>query len=270
MENNKTDLQKLAEIVSSETKIAEYDEKKNELPSKYEELIKIDKAIIDILNEMEGKKPMEYELLGKFQKKFLLNKNDLNRQIKISKNLSNKISTLYKLEKIQEEKRREAERKAKAEADERKQAEAEADKRRRAEEKKRKAEERRQKVVETKKIDNHTKVTYKLKFIRLIQDLKRQKSLDNIKNINFESLSEIYKKKIKNIELIINKFKKPNIVIEDEDTLEQIFNKLFDEKWDTTSTLREISNKYIKLLKDINYIKKYMKYKMKYNILLQK
>ena len=254
MDNNKTDLQKLADFVSSEVKIAEYDEKINDLPDKYKELIKIDKDIIDILNKMENKKPMKYELLGKFQKMFLLNKYDLNHQIKLVKKLSDNFKSLYE-EKSQEEKNKKTEaKKQKAEAQKQK---AEA------------------KKLEKKRTSIRLEFEKKIKYIERDVKTKKKFKFSDLKKIpNFKNME--LKTKIK--KFIEEYGIKVNNSI-DKLTLSQIYEQVFNKKWkdeifrniklDKANQSRRRS-KYKKLLKDINYIKKYMKYKMKYYIMLKK
>ena len=75
-------LKTLADIVSSKDKVMKYTDNENKLPQNYINLIDINKNIINILNEMEDPKPIEYALLGEFQKMFLLREDIKNKELK--------------------------------------------------------------------------------------------------------------------------------------------------------------------------------------------
>ena len=108
----------------------------------------------------------------------------------------------------------------------------------------------------------------------IFRSLVKYKITNNIQNSKkekkFSELTDENKNKIIDIKNKIEKLTRKKITIKKTDTLSKIYNKLFNKNWSKVSPFKNINNKYIKLLKDINYIKKYMKYKMKYNILLKK
>ena len=324
MDDEKNHLQKLANIVSNESQTRTYDTSNSILPDKYNELIKIDQDIIKILNKIEGEKPIKYELLGKFQKMFLLNKNELDTHIELVETLSQKFKYLLQNQEKEKalkekaaaekaEEARKAEEKAAKAAEEAKKAAEEAKKAaeeaakaaeeatkaaeeaakavakkaaaKAAEEAKKAAEEKaaeekaaEEKAAERQKQTNLTseKRSIMVEFERKIRFIKDDvKKKKNFKFINLKKYPNF-----KNMELktkIIDFIKKYGIEVTDSIdnlTLSQIYEQVFNKEWEdkkfkfNPQTTR--SNKYKKLLKDINYIKKYMKYKMKYNILLKK
>lgn len=282
-------LKKLADIVSSKNKIIEY-KINRDLPEDYNKLINIDKNIIEILDKINNK-PIEYEILGKFQKMFLLNKNELNRQIKLSKTLLDKINTLYELEKKEKDENDVKRDDGKDnEDDDDNEDDNDGDDDDDEDDVKDNDDDDDDDVKDNDdgnddddddvkdndddkddskrfRVDNQKVTTIKTKLLRFIQELKRKKYQNtSIKKIKFNTLNKKTQKNIKNIKDEMNRVAKKNIIIDPEDNLETIWINIAGD----IETLKEIDNyklKYIKLLNDINHIKKYIKYKMKYNIL---